>query len=283
MRSESGSAFNVRIATLTFRKDTSSGSPFSKFPLASRGELPRVCAISYPSVTNGKDSHHNGVHSVPRPRTISNQQILDAAKRCFLEQGPHVSMEVIAEALGVSSQAILKRFGSKQEVMLAAMAPADEAAWIPLVEAGPNDQPIRRQLTVILEELATFFVQLAQQISVLRFSGIDPRDLMARYEEAPPLRDIRVLAEWLDKAARQNLIRPIDSQAMAMMMLTSMHGPAMLTDMLGKHPTGHSQSQYVNFVADIVLQGLQHNSKHCVSAFQNNQQINTPNTAKKSR
>ncbi|MEP3481188.1 MAG: TetR/AcrR family transcriptional regulator [Fuerstiella sp.] len=203
---------------------------------------------------------------MPRPRTISNQQILDAAKRCFLDQGPHVSMEVIAEDLGVSSQAILKRFGSKQEVMLAAMAPADEAAWIPLVEAGPSDQPIRQQLTEILEELATFFVQLARQISVLRFSGIDPRDLMSRYDEAPPLRDIRILAAWLDQAAQQNFIRQIDSRAMAMMMLTSMHGPAMLTDMLGKHPTGHSQSQYVNFVVDIVLQGLESNSTDAQSA-----------------
>lgn len=177
-------------------------------------------------------------------------------------------MEVIAEALGVSSQAILKRFGSKQEVMLAAMAPSDEAAWIPLVEAGPSDRPIRQQLTEILEQLAAFFVQMARQISVLRFSGIEPRDLMDRYDEAPPLRDIRVLAAWLDQAAEQNLIRSIDSQAMAMMMLTSMHGPAMLTDMLGKHPTGHSQSQYVNFVVDIVLQGLECKPSHSVSTLQ---------------
>ena len=198
---------------------------------------------------------------MPRPRTISNQQILEAAKCCFLEQGPHVNTEVIAKDLGVSSQAILKRFGSKQELMLAALAPDDEAAWIPLVEAGPNDQPIRQQLTMILEELATFFVQLARQISVLHFSGINPRNLMDRYDEPPPLRDIRILAAWLDRAANKKLIRPVDSSAMAMMMLTSMHGPAMLTDMLGKHPTGHSQCQYVNFVTDIVLQGLQPESE----------------------
>lgn len=165
-------------------------------------------------------------------------------------------MEVIAEDLAVSSQAILKRFGSKQKLMLAAMAPKD-AEWIPVVEAGPDDRPIRQQLTNLLEELATFFVDVARQISVLQFSGVDPRDLMSRYDEAPPLRDIRILAAWLDRAAERGLIRPIDSKAMAMMMLTSMHGPAMLTDMLGKHPTGHSQSDYVNFVVDIVLQGLE--------------------------
>lgn len=206
---------------------------------------------------------------VPRPRTISNQQILESAKRCFLQQGPHASMELIAEDLGVSSQAVLKRFGSKQKLILAAMAP-EEARWIPLVESGPDNRPIRQQLTELLEELATFFVQIARQISVLRFSGIDPRDLMSRYDEAPPLRDIRVLGAWLNRAAERKLIRPIDSNAMAMMMLTSMHGPAMLTDMLGKHPTGHSQSDYVNFVVDILLQGLEPQAKNASMGSQNN-------------
>lgn len=243
----------------------------------------RICLksanVSYRPVTNVSISVLNDCSFVPRPRTISNQQILEAAKRCFLEQGPHVSMEVIAEDLGVSSQAILKRFGSKQEIILAAMAPADEATWIPLVEAGPNEHPIRQQLTEILEELATFFVQMARQISVLQFSGVDPRHLMDRYDEAPPLRDIRVLATWLDRAAERNLIRSIDSKAMAMMMLTSMHGPAMLTDMLGQHPTGHSQSQYVNFVVDIVLQGLHCDSDTSIPDTRTGQQETTLPTA----
>lgn len=193
---------------------------------------------------------------MPRPRTISDDQILDAAKSCFLEQGPHASLELIATELGVSTQAILKRFGSKQQLMLTAVAPADDASWIPLVEAGPDDRPVRDQLVEIMQELEAFFVQMARQISVLRFSGVDPRDLMSRYEEAPPLRDIRVLAGWLERASEQQLIAPTDSRAMAMMMLTSMHGPAMLTDMMGHHPTGHSSAEYVKFVVNTLLHGL---------------------------
>ena len=41
-----------------------------------------------------------------------------------------------------------------------------------------------------------------------------------------------------------------------MLMLTSMHGPAMLTDMLGRHPTGHSRDEYVAFMVNVLLQGL---------------------------
>ncbi|MEO2018973.1 MAG: TetR/AcrR family transcriptional regulator [Fuerstiella sp.] len=191
-----------------------------------------------------------------RPRTISDDQILQTARECFLQHGPSVATDVIAEQLGVSPQALFKRFHSKQELMLAAIAPSGNAPWIPLVEAGPDDRLLDEQLTEILLELAEFFVDISRRMSVLRWSGIDPRKLMARYDEAPPLMDIRVLSGWLQRAADRGLIRDIDFKATAMLMLTSMHGPAMLTDMLGKHPTGHTRGEYVSYMVDVLLQGL---------------------------
>ncbi|MDG1894394.1 MAG: TetR/AcrR family transcriptional regulator [Fuerstiella sp.] len=191
-----------------------------------------------------------------RPRTISDEQILQTARDCFLQHGPSVATDVIADQLGVSPQALFKRFHSKQDLMLAAIAPSGKAPWIPLVEAGPNDRSLDEQLTEILQELADFFVDISRRMSVLRWSGIDPKDLLARYDEAPPLVDIRVLSGWLRRAADRGLIRDIDFRATAMLMLTSMHGPAMLTDMLGKHPTGHTQGEYVSYMVDVLLQGL---------------------------
>lgn len=191
-----------------------------------------------------------------RPRTISDEQILQTTRECFFEHGPSVATEVIAERLNVSPQALYKRFNNKQELMLAALAPSGRAPWIPLVEAGPNDQPFAEQLAEILHELAEFFVDISRRMSVLKWSGMDPRHLMARYDEAPPLTDIRVLAGWLERAAGRGLIREIDFRAAAMLMLTSMHGPAMLTDMLGQHPTGHSRNEYVDFMVEMLLQGM---------------------------
>ncbi|MCP4508266.1 MAG: hypothetical protein GY826_17985 [Fuerstiella sp.] len=93
-------------------------------------------------------------------------------------------------------------------------------------------------------------------MSVLRWSGVDPKDLFARYDEAPPLVDIRVLSGWLRRAAARGMIRDVDFKATAMLILTSMHGPAMLTDMLEKHPTGHTQSEYAAYMVNVLLQGL---------------------------
>jgi len=191
-----------------------------------------------------------------RPRTISDDQILQTALECFLEHGPSVSTDVIAEKLGVSPQALFKRFNNKHDLMLAAVAPCGDAPWIPSVEAGPDDRPFSDQLSEILHELAEFFVDISRRMSVLRWSNLDPREMMEKHAEPPPLVDLRVLSGWLERAAERGLIRPIDFKATAMMMLTSMHGPAMLTDMLGKHPTGHSRDEYVACMVDILLQGM---------------------------
>lgn len=191
-----------------------------------------------------------------RPRTISDDQILQTARDCFFEHGPSVATDVIAERLGVSPQALFKRFHSKHDLMIAAVAPTGQAPWIPMLEAGPDDRALPEQLTDILMELAEFFVDISRRMSVLRWSGMDPKKLLERYDEAPPLMDIRVLSGWLERAADRGLIREIDFRATAMMMLTSMHGPAMLTDMLGQHPTGHSRIEYVSFMVDMLLQGM---------------------------
>ena len=109
-----------------------------------------------------------------RPRTISDDQILQTARECFLKHGPSVPTDVIADQLGVSAQALFKRFHSKQDLLLAAIAPDSPASWIPMVEAGPDERSLDAQLTEILEELADFFVDICHRMSVLRWSGVDP-------------------------------------------------------------------------------------------------------------
>jgi AcrR family transcriptional regulator len=193
---------------------------------------------------------------VARPQTVSDEQILDAALQCFLEHGPSVATEVIAHQLNVSPQALLKRFGTKHELMIAAVRPKSLASSIPLLHSGPDNRPLAEQLSELLNEVAVYFIAMARRMSVLKWSSIDPRELMSGYDEPPPLLDIRTLAEWLDRAAAMGLIRQVDFRAVATMLLSALHGPAMLTDMLGDHPTGHTTDEYVSILVDTLLSGL---------------------------
>ena len=56
-----------------------------------------------------------------RPRLFSDAEILQVARRCFLEHGPAVSTTVIASEVGLSQAALFKRFGTKQNLMLLAL------------------------------------------------------------------------------------------------------------------------------------------------------------------
>ncbi len=191
-----------------------------------------------------------------RPRTISDQEILDTARKCFLEHGPSVSTDVIAKELGVSPQAIFKRFHSKQDLLVECVKPCGPPAWGEMVERGPDDRAFADQLTELLRELAVFFTDIVRRMELLRWSGIAIEELMASFDEPPPVRDIRIISAWLSRACEKKLIRVIDCDATAMFILTSMHGPAMLTQMLGKTPTDHTFEEYVSQYVDLLLPGL---------------------------
>ncbi|WP_417849942.1 TetR/AcrR family transcriptional regulator [Thalassoglobus sp.] len=191
-----------------------------------------------------------------RPRTISDQQILEVASKCFLERGPSVSTDVIAHELGVTSQALLKRFRNKKELLIAAMKPCRSAPWLDMVEEGPDDRPVDEQLTEILRELASFFSEIVRRMEILQWSGVSMKELMASFDEPPPVRDIRAIAGWLRRLYEKKMIRKIDFDATAMFILTAMHGPAMLTQFLGKPPTGHTFNEYISQYVNILLYGL---------------------------
>ena len=54
-----------------------------------------------------------------RTRTISDEQILDAAQAVFLEQGPQATTSAIADRAGISEGTIFKRFPTKQALFFA--------------------------------------------------------------------------------------------------------------------------------------------------------------------
>lgn len=167
-----------------------------------------------------------------------------------------MSTDVIAESLGVSSQALFKRFNSKQELLIAALLPVSDPAWHRLVAKGPDGRPLKDQLIEIFEALAGFFLDIARRMSVLRWAGVHPPELLSHFKEPPPLVDIRILSGWFRRAWQQGLVGDTDFEATAMLVLTSTHGPAMLTDMLGQRPTKHSSADYGQFLATVLLHGI---------------------------
>src|SRR5262245_36285639 len=56
----------------------------------------------------------------PRPRKVSDQAVFDAASRAMARRGPsQLTLSDIAAEAGVTAGALVQRFGSKRELLLA--------------------------------------------------------------------------------------------------------------------------------------------------------------------
>jgi len=193
---------------------------------------------------------------VARTKRVPDADVLAEARRCFLAHGPGVSTEVIAEALEISQPAIFKRFGTKKSLMLAALLPPAVPAWVHALEDGPDDRPIVEQLREVIRQAAAFFAEVVPAMMVIRASGISQEELLASFKVAPPVVAKRTLIAWLLRSVERGLIRPVDSEAAATMILGALQFRAFMVQITGSTPSGSSHEEYVDHLADLLVHGL---------------------------
>ncbi len=191
-----------------------------------------------------------------RTKTIPDTEVLEEARRCFLAHGPGVSTDVIAESLEISQPAIFKRFGTKKALMLAALLPPAVPAWVHALEEGPDDRPIAEQLREVIRQSAAFFAEAVPAMSVIRASGISREELLASFKVAPPIVAKQTLIAWLLRGVERGLIRPVDSEAAATMILGALQFRAFMVQMTGSAPSTSSDDEYVDHLADLLVHGL---------------------------
>lgn len=188
-----------------------------------------------------------------RPRQVSDEEILLAARGCFLEQGPSVSTTVIARRLGVSQAALFKRFGTKEDLLIAALAPPEIPGFVPLADAGPDARPLPLQLRELAGEIHRFLQGLVPCLAMLQASGLDMRTLMTRYQIPPPLRAHRALTGWFERAAAAGRLGPCEPSAVATILIGALQGHRMLS-MIGATP--NPAEGYLDQVVGTLWRGI---------------------------
>lgn len=196
-----------------------------------------------------------------RPRTVTDQAILDAARHCAMERGPAVSLDVIAERVGVTSPALLKRFGSRQDLMIAALRPSDPPAWVRDLEAGPDTRPLGEQLEGLIDRVLDFFAREMPCMTALSESGFPLEKIFARNETPAPFRNLWALSAWLKRAQDRGLIASDaiadnDFESVAMGLLGALHGRVFLSDFMGTSYWRRSRDQYVIDIARVYARAL---------------------------
>lgn len=192
-----------------------------------------------------------------RPRQFSDEEILLAARRCFLEHGAQVSTAHIAREIGLSQAALFKRFQTKENLLIQSLAPPEEPAWIHLMVQGPDARPIDEQLVGIGLEAIRFLRTLMPRIMVLKSAGIEPTEMLSRYDVPPPVRAMQLLVQFVSQAQAQGRIELVSAPAFAMQFMGALHGRAYFAHMFDHSPPSAGDDEaYIRAVVATLWKGI---------------------------
>jgi AcrR family transcriptional regulator len=191
-----------------------------------------------------------------RPRQVLDEDILIAARACFIEHGASVSTETIAARLGVSGPALLKRFGSKRELLKAAFGVAKVPPWLRLLETGPDERELTVQIREVAQAIDAFFREMVPAFSVLREAGITPEEWRGDSEAPPPARTYETVTDWFRRAREQGRLRDADPSVMAGMFLAGLQYRYFLAHITNQPVPPEEEVPWMQRMVDIFWRGV---------------------------
>lgn len=132
-----------------------------------------------------------------RSRTITDAQILDAARAVFMEEGLAAPTSVIAERAGISEASIFKRFGTKQALFCAAMRPQGPPEWLQNARSLAGRGEVEANLVGMGTALVGFFRAMMPQLMLLWSNQVPPEGWKLEGERHPAVGVVRCVADYL--------------------------------------------------------------------------------------
>lgn len=187
-----------------------------------------------------------------RPRTVSDEQIIEATRRLIRAGGPQVPVEAIAAEVGVSGQAVLKRFGSRSRLVLEAIRPPPMQDLLTAMQHGPDERPLSDQLTDLAGDMAGLFATQAQDFAILRWTPTDIKEsLVPPVTDPPPVTAIRAVTAWLQRGRERGLVgTDIDLESAALQVRAILHF------VVGRSPAQADDQAYISSVVDLFSRAI---------------------------
>jgi AcrR family transcriptional regulator len=147
------------------------------------------------------------------------------------------------------------RFGSKEELMLAALGPPKEIPWVASLEAGPDERPIREQLVQHANVMSAYFQNLHAGLGVLQAAGIS-HDKCSQGRRGAPGKGYQAFVAWLSRAQEQNRLAKCDAEALASTVLGALYGWALTARVCGEPTGATADERYVERFIEILWNGI---------------------------
>jgi AcrR family transcriptional regulator len=158
---------------------------------------------------------------MPRPISIKDETIIEAAQAVFLERGFAATTSEVAERAGVSEGTIFNRFRSKTELFHAAMRPQFEALdWTATLPERVGHGDLREQL-IEVAGAAVEFMRRLMPLMMMSWSNAGANGLPAVLTQPnpPPLRALKRLSAYFEAEIRLGRLRRHDPEILARMFM----------------------------------------------------------------
>jgi AcrR family transcriptional regulator len=167
---------------------------------------------------------------MPRPKTVDDDAVLDAAVRVVDRGGPgSLTLAAVAREVGLAPATLIQRFESKRGLLLAIARRAADGGGLRLREAARRQRSPLRALVSGLVAMSSGVASpeaMANQLAFLQIDLSDPEFHELALKHATAVR--AEIDELLDAAAAAGEIRTPDTARLAQAVQTTYNG-AMIT------------------------------------------------------
>lgn len=166
---------------------------------------------------------------MPRPPKLTREEILSVAREHFIAYGHSVSTQTIGRALGVSHSALIQRFGSKRALLIEALRPPVEQAWVERLLGSPpvNERDALLTLREVSETLISFLSEHMIAIQTLDVAGVTARERFGDHHPFP-LVVCRELSRWIERGVMAGVFHQCEPSACASIFVGAMLARARL-------------------------------------------------------
>lgn len=156
-----------------------------------------------------------------RPRTISDEEILQAAREVFLEKGPSAATSEIARRAGISEGTIFRRFCTKQRLFLAAIGVKGQEDWSEGFEEMAGQGTVQANLQRLTLAMIEFFRVLVPRVMVMHRGMKEPPRAFFHGKDSPVRRNLQRITTYLEQERDLGRLRMADAEIVARILSAS--------------------------------------------------------------
>ena len=181
--------------------------------------------------------------------------MLAAARDVFLKHGVFGSTKEIAKVAGVSEAALFKRYSTKAQLFMAAMAPPTPGIDAIVARAASMRSARQGLHALSIEVLDYFRIAIPMVLPLVSHPTFAASDATRNFDSSPALDLVRAIAEHLREERARKRLKVEDPRAAAALLVAALHSVA-LFELMGFHD-GAMPKAGVRSLVDAFWHGLE--------------------------